>query len=483
MKRMRIALVVDNPFRDLPGLVLTGMKLCQAGHTCYLVPLNLLEWETWSLAPDFILLNYLKKNNQSFARRAMDAGIRVGVLDTEGGVFANLDVYGEEIAPDAAIRDAIHCFCSWGPKLAEWVVDNNLFSDKQISVTGCPRLDFYADPWRNAAMSASSYVDEFHRPLVLVNGIFTLANPAFRDPAVEARGVAAFQRRTEEEVFEWQRIERQTLQGFVDMTAELARRFPDASFVYRPHPFERLSTYHELFPKLPNLHAIKRGTVDGWLLRASALIQRGCSTATEASLLGIPALTPEWIPAWTEANETASSVSILCPTLEVMSDRLEAIFSGVQALPKKIQDNISAITSDFFLTIDGQSHRRVAEAVQDAAQGCEGASLDYCARAIDGVGEPGAPLRRRVRAIARRALGQSIHWSFAQFKDVFETTWEQSDKYFGFGDVCNVAESIQKLTQNGSDMDWTRVSVRPAADLETYRFGYLRGKSIALLPV
>jgi hypothetical protein len=87
----RIALTVDNPYRDLAGLVLVAWRLCQAGATCFLVPMNLQGAEIWPLMPDFVLLNYLRTNNEELARYMMEVGIQVGVLDTEGGIFSPID--------------------------------------------------------------------------------------------------------------------------------------------------------------------------------------------------------------------------------------------------------------------------------------------------------------------------------------------------------------------------------------------------------
>ena len=65
----RVALLVDNPYRDLPGLVLVATRLCQEGVICYLVPFNLQGSEIWALAPDFVLLNYLRTVNEGFAHQ------------------------------------------------------------------------------------------------------------------------------------------------------------------------------------------------------------------------------------------------------------------------------------------------------------------------------------------------------------------------------------------------------------------------------
>ena len=82
--RPRVALVVDHPQRDLPGLVLTAFALCQRGIVCHLVPLNLQDRELPALAPDLVLLNYLRLGNQAVTCALLAAGVRIGLLGTPG---------------------------------------------------------------------------------------------------------------------------------------------------------------------------------------------------------------------------------------------------------------------------------------------------------------------------------------------------------------------------------------------------------------
>ena len=138
---MRIALVVDNPYRDLPGLVLLAWRLCRSGATCYLVPVNLRNIELWHLAPDFVLFSYFRPANQELARQLMEADIRVGVLDSEGSIFSSvppsavtspdvassrlsdtpdaLEEYAISMAPDRNIRHQIACFLRLVPRVRQ----------------------------------------------------------------------------------------------------------------------------------------------------------------------------------------------------------------------------------------------------------------------------------------------------------------------------------------------------------------------------
>ena len=72
-----------------------------------------------------------------------------------------------------------------------------------------------------------------------------------------------------ERVRQWQAKEKAGLQQLAALAVDLAHRFPQATVVYRPHPFERMATYDTLLPPLENLHCVRTGSIDAWLLKAA----------------------------------------------------------------------------------------------------------------------------------------------------------------------------------------------------------------------
>ena len=234
---MRIALIVDNPYRDLPGLVLLAARLCRQGATCFLVPMYS-SGELGMLVPDVVLLNYLRLNNQDVARRMQRAGVKVCVLDTEGGVLPDLGGYTKTLARDPELFRNVSCFFSWGPRLAEYLRREGVYREDQVMVTGAPRFDFYVPPLRGAALRASTYVEAYPQPLVLVNGNFPFANPRFQTPEEEVRMMVTRFGYDHGLMLQWQDTTRRAMHELAALTNGLARRFPRVTFVYRPHPFE-----------------------------------------------------------------------------------------------------------------------------------------------------------------------------------------------------------------------------------------------------
>ena len=362
---VRAALIVDHPQRDLAGLVLVACHLASEGVTSLLVPMNLQHKEIFAWRPEFVLLNYLRRNNESFAAQCAQLKISFGILDTEGAVLQSPEAFARVMAKDPSVRGRAAFFCSWGPQFAARAVEAQWYRADQIVVTGSPRLDAYAPGWRRMALDGLNGFSGDNgipfspdAPLVLVNGNFPVANPLFQTPKEERRMYVERFGMEEKTVRTLQQTQRRTLEELVQMTNRLAARFPEVQFIYRPHPFERVETYRPLLEELPNLHLIKSGAVDGWILRCRAVIQRSCSTAIEAAMAGVPALSPRWIPA--HLQPLAEAVSLPCGSQEELAHTLEAILQGRFQMPVHIRQELDRVIRDWFFRIDGHAHERVA---------------------------------------------------------------------------------------------------------------------------
>src|SRR5687767_9150595 len=102
MDNPRIALIVDHPLRDLGGLCLVAWELARSGAEVYLVPFNLQTREVLALAPDLVVLNYLRPNNERFVDALIVANIGYAMLDTEGGFYGDLAKYGQVMTRNSA---------------------------------------------------------------------------------------------------------------------------------------------------------------------------------------------------------------------------------------------------------------------------------------------------------------------------------------------------------------------------------------------
>ena len=485
---MKIALVVDNPYRDLPGLVLLALRLCRDGATCYLVPMYHCG-QLWMLAPDAVLLNYLRFNNQETAWRLIEAGIKVGVLDTEGGVLASMQHYAKTIAPDRSLYRRVSCYFSWGPKLAEYLEREGIYAREQIAVTGSPRSDFYAPAWREAALRSSTHVEGYPRPLVLVNGNFPVANPRFQTPEVEAQMLVENFGYDRELVHEWQRTSLRAMRELAALCNRLADRFPAVTFIYRPHPFERSDTYDALLDKRRNLHLVKAGTVEGWILRSSAVVQRSCSTAIEAGIAGVPAISPAWIPTAIPVP-AAESVSVRCETEEGLVRALESILAGTFGWPPEPRRALDEVICDWFYRVDGRAHERVAARLVELAGAGGGGVLEKCRDLVYAASAGGDSLRWKARTRVLKTLNLPVDWSFRRSLNPFrraddggrdDSSWTPaSEKYFDAEDVRKLADAIEPYVGGGPRAGAGKIKVQSSQERGDYHFGYRHGRAVTV---
>jgi len=436
---VKVALVVDNPFRDLPGLTLVARHLVANGATVYLVPMNLQQWELFALAPDYVLINYCRKNNEELIARLGSAGIRVGVLDTEGGVLSSFESYEQTLATDPRVRESIAAFMTWGPRLAEHATKSGWFNPHQVSVTGSPRFDFYNPKWRPAAIQLSEVPHDLPKPLVMFNGNFPLANPQFSTRAEEGSRLIRQFGYAAADVEQWQSAQAAGMVGLTDLANQLAEEFPAVSFVYRPHPFENVNAYADMIAPRVNLRLIRRGTADTWILQSMAVIQRSCSTAIEAAMAGKVALSPSWLPTAREMP-AANAVSYSCATPDEMSETLQKVLDGGFVPPAGIGEALSEVVADWFAAVDGKAAQRVsARILRDVPSQRDPKLERHAHRALYGLD---ASPRQRLAGGVRMALKISPSQSFRPSGSGADR-WEKSEKFFGVAEVRRITAAIE----------------------------------------
>jgi surface carbohydrate biosynthesis protein len=483
---MKIALVVDNPYRDLPGLVLLAARLCRDGATCFLVPMNQSE-EFWMLAPDAVVLNYLRVNNQATAQRLLELGIKVSVLDTEGGVLASTQHYAKTLAPDRSVYRRLSSYFSWGPKLADYLEAEGIYTRDQIAVTGSPRSDFYAPAWRQAALDASAHIEKYPRPLVLVNGNFPVANPRFQTAEEEAKMLVESFSFDPDVVVKWQSTAQRAMYELSALCNSLAAKFPEVTFVYRPHPFERSETYSDLLDDLPNLHLVKAGTVDGWILRSSAVVQRACSTAIEAAIAGVPAISPAWIPT-AIPMPTAEAVSVAYETEEALVCALKSILAGSFQWPAAPRRALDEVISDWFYKVDGRAHERVASRLLDMANAGNGEVLEKCRNLVYATNSDSSWHKTRARVLVK--LNLPVYFSLRRSLNPFaraadgsrvDASWTRgSEKYFDAADVRVLADAIEPYLGSESSAGRGKIRVQSSQERGDYHFGYRHGNAVTV---
>ena len=91
MVKLRVAIIVDNPKRDLAANTLLGVELVNRGYEVFLVPLYIQSRELLALRPNITILNYHRKGSDWLVEFVLKLKSKVFILETEGAVFADFN--------------------------------------------------------------------------------------------------------------------------------------------------------------------------------------------------------------------------------------------------------------------------------------------------------------------------------------------------------------------------------------------------------
>lgn len=472
-KGPRIALVVAWPLRDLPGLALTAHELCQRGATCYLVPHQEEGLaDIWALAPDFVLLPSIRQYLAPRVRKMLGAGMQFGVLDVEQTVYQNNAEYVNTLWDEPELSRDANCVCMWGPDVTDYTVAEGVFGAEQAHVTGCPRFDFYAEPLADVYRTAMRPDSMTDRKMILINTNFTIAN--FNKSPYELMA-ARFEQNfgfSREQVDNWCKDEAAAIDETIDLADRLATDYPEVDVVLRPHPQERVDTYVKRLGDRSNVQVTNEGPVMSWLFQAEAVIQRSCTTAIEAGLAGIPAISPAWIPD-AHMYPTPEAVSLKCPDYATLRSMLDDQLAGGLETPPETREMIDNVIGSAFFRNDGLAHRRVADAIMASLDRSKRVDTAACRKLLYGLHHKGSTAQRLMNR-TRYHLRLPPTFSFRNMKVGSET---HPDEEHNVGRITALVDAIAraKAAENPAP-----VRVERAQDAGGYITSSYTGRSIAM---
>jgi surface carbohydrate biosynthesis protein len=361
---MRIGLIVDHPKRDLSGAAITAREMVRRGAEAVIVPMYEQGVDVPRLGLNAVVVNYARSANRTLVETYVDAGIKVFVIDTEGGVL------GESggNAPPAfarAIRDngygaLLSGYLFWGSALRDAFVEAGTMPVDRLHVTGCPRFDFAAPRWR-------TLLAQQRRGYLLVNANFPLVNPRFSGSQGRERAAMVAAGWPSSYVDRLLADLRRIFPRYLEIIRWLAEARPEHTLLVRPHPFENEEPYRSALGGLCNVRIDGSGGVLEVIHNAAAVLHLNCGTAVEAVLL-------ERLPIHLQFLDTEATASHA--KLPARVSRPVAAFEELLA----VVDAVAAETAHFpfakvhaehihrfFHDNDGKAAERVAETVVRAA--------------------------------------------------------------------------------------------------------------------
>ena len=244
-KKLRVGLVVDNPKRDLKGLLLIARSLVHKGQfSVFLIPMYQQKTDVPVLKLDILIINYARKNNRAFISNCVDRGIKVFVLDTEGGILSTDAIDSPEnwakLFYDTGFPKLISGYFFWGKATYDAFKNYSGLAGNKLFLTGCPRYDQSHSKWKH--MLNSKYSKH-----VLINSNFSAINPLFNGSLGKEKQAFLSVGWSEDYV---DALLLELIKAQAQIISEIcyvAESLPNELFVFRPHPFESEKIYRKAY--------------------------------------------------------------------------------------------------------------------------------------------------------------------------------------------------------------------------------------------
>jgi hypothetical protein len=290
---MRVQLLCDHKWRDLPNLTAAKLELERLGHRVLVsttkdaVPL--MQW----FRPDCVVFNHLfGETYRKLSRALHDAGIAVVLLPTEGAMRPE---YVSIAAGEFADFSACELFLPWSENAARRLRERWQLSETASPAIGCTRFDFYSPQFASAITSRDDFCRQYgldpRRPIVtwatqygyahLVDA--TAAREKLVREAVDV-GLIACNERIGVKFKEIPRMHAEGRDAAAGGFFAAAKALPHAQFVVRPHPVEDRDYYRRKTRELSldNVAFAPSDYIWNVLNASDVHLHRQCTTAVEA---------------------------------------------------------------------------------------------------------------------------------------------------------------------------------------------------------
>lgn len=358
---MRIGIILDNPKREIDGIAMLSYQLVVRGHDVYIVPMYQQGFDVPLLDLDAVLVNYARSSNLEYLKAYSEMGIRVFVLDTEGGVLSERPhnaPSNPSVINASGVSRYIDHYLFWGVNQYTAFSEQNILPANRLHVTGSPRYDLCHEKWR-------VLLDYPKQDFVLLNTNFPTINPLFtgsHEKEVESLVSVGWGRTYIESVFADMRT---LIDRYLGAFTVLARRNPELHFLVRPHPFENMLLYTHQFSDLRNVTVEGSGSVFNVINNATCVLHLNCQSSVETTLLGKLPVSMEFLN--TERLRTHFPLPSQISYPAKSFDELETIVRNPHLKLKETERAavFEKYIKPWFNTIDGKASERVADILID----------------------------------------------------------------------------------------------------------------------
>lgn len=290
---------VENQVRELDPKLLLACVAAQRGFSSIVGSRREMEFNIDAFPNAIYLSKSMTIRSLLFFRVARRFGHQIVAWDEEALVHLPTATYFSRRLNRAALGYVMKLF-AWGQDNIElWRQYPWLPGDTPIHAVGNPRGDMLRKELRAYYENDALALRQTYGRFILVNTNFNHVN-AFgpdinlfrppRKPGGKARFGRAARGMTRAYAEGLWHHKHAVFDSFKKLIPALEEAFPECTIIVRPHPTENHDVYRRIASQCRRVQVNNSGNVVPWLMAAQALVHNGCTTAVEAYVMGVPAI-------------------------------------------------------------------------------------------------------------------------------------------------------------------------------------------------
>jgi surface carbohydrate biosynthesis protein len=247
-------------------------------------------------------------------------GHRIVVNDDEGFII-DPKAYSAHSLTQAAC-DGVDIHLTWG-QYQQRVVQEYLpeLAAKSFPV-GNVRIDLLSQDLRPFLQEKADALKEKWGRIVLVNTRASIVNNAEGEAYINEL-LESGEAGPADLLLEYIKWDTQIFESLKKMLPVVCKRFPDHTFILRPHPSEDMRLWEEIEEQIDNAHLVREGNVHEWILASEmVIVQHGCSTAAEAFFLETPCISYLPVKSDTMTHGLTNNIAYIVPDAETVCECL-----------------------------------------------------------------------------------------------------------------------------------------------------------------
>ncbi|MFQ5643643.1 MAG: surface carbohydrate biosynthesis protein [Thiogranum sp.] len=337
---------VENQVRELDPKLLLACVAAQRGFSSIVGSRREMEFNIDSFPSAIYLSKSMTIRSLMFFRVARRFGHRIVAWDEEALVHLPPKTYFSRRLDASAIKYVLNLF-AWGQDNVElWRQYPHTPEQTPIHAVGNPRGDMLRSEIRAFYDKDAEALRRKYGDFILVNTNFNHVNAFGPDinlfmPSKKPGGKARFGRAARGMSREYARglweHKHAVFAHFRELIPALEQAFPRHNIIVRPHPTENQQVYKDIAAGCRRVQVTNEGNVVPWLMAAQALVHNGCTTAVEAFVMNVPAVSYR-----ASINEDydngfyrlPNGLSHECFDFDELKQTLEKIFSGEMGVPE-----------------------------------------------------------------------------------------------------------------------------------------------------